>query len=291
MTDKKYEDVRPTISAELKRAVAVESGHCCAIKGCGEHTYLEIHHIDENRENNVLANLILLCDKHHKMAHRNVIDRKALREYKRLLSESHNTIINERFDQLERLLKEANHGQPQPTPTPDQPLDDRVRKLTPRRNDLLCFALTHVAISYFEKSNNLYFEHQVEFVRGEDRLLLDAIRQDDDLDKDIIIDVQYLRKSYMDAPAYGAWLEKKIELYELLTGRPARGVLLVVVGRESMKDEGRLPLTRRGVSSCTKDITLHVCSCEDVGFHPGSASAALFASNLEKANNESHQDV
>lgn len=88
MSRSKYGEPRPTISAELRRAVNVESGHACAIKGCTEHTYLEIHHIDGDRENNTLENLVLLCDKHHKMAHAGVIDRKALREYKKLLIDS-----------------------------------------------------------------------------------------------------------------------------------------------------------------------------------------------------------
>jgi len=83
-----YDSSRPSIPAEIRRAVEVESGHACAIKGCSEHTYLEIHHIDENRENNTIENLILLCDKHHKMAHAKIIDRKALRAYKRILSGS-----------------------------------------------------------------------------------------------------------------------------------------------------------------------------------------------------------
>lgn len=82
----KYEKGRPNIPSEIRRSVEVESGHQCAIKGCSEHTYLEIHHIDNNRENNDVGNLILLCDKHHKMAHANVIDRKSLYEYKRLNS-------------------------------------------------------------------------------------------------------------------------------------------------------------------------------------------------------------
>jgi hypothetical protein len=88
MTETNYKKPRKAIPAELRRSVEVESGHCCAIKGCNEHTYLEIHHIDKNRDNNTIGNLILLCDKHHKMAHADVIDRKALREYKRLLTGS-----------------------------------------------------------------------------------------------------------------------------------------------------------------------------------------------------------
>lgn len=83
--NKKYSDVRPRISNEIRRRIQVDCGHSCAIKGCFEHTYLEIHHIDGNRENNRLENLILLCDKHHKMSHKGIIDQKALLEYKKLL--------------------------------------------------------------------------------------------------------------------------------------------------------------------------------------------------------------
>ena len=88
MSELPYKDSRPSIPAELRRSVEVEAGHCCAIKECNEHTYLEIHHIDENRGNNSSSNLILLCDKHHKMAHAKVIDRKALHEYKSILTGS-----------------------------------------------------------------------------------------------------------------------------------------------------------------------------------------------------------
>ncbi|MEF2031714.1 HNH endonuclease signature motif containing protein [Pseudomonas aeruginosa] len=77
---------RPSISADVARKIKVESGHCCAVAKCSEHTYLEIHHIDLDRENNDPKNLILLCYKHHKMAHANVIDRKALKQYKDLLA-------------------------------------------------------------------------------------------------------------------------------------------------------------------------------------------------------------
>lgn len=87
MADQKYQDSRPTIPAEVRRAIELESGHACAISRCGEHTYLELHHINANRDDNCSENLILLCDNHHKMAHSGVIDRKALREYKLQLRE------------------------------------------------------------------------------------------------------------------------------------------------------------------------------------------------------------
>jgi hypothetical protein len=77
-----YDKSRPNIPADIRRAVEVEVGHTCTVKGCNEHTYLYIHHINENREDNREDNLILVCDKHHKMAHKGVISRKALKDYK-----------------------------------------------------------------------------------------------------------------------------------------------------------------------------------------------------------------
>ncbi len=85
MRNSPYENSRPNIPADLERKVKTAAGHACSVQHCHEHTYLELHHIDENRENNTEENIILLCDKHHKMAHEGVIDRKSLREYKRLL--------------------------------------------------------------------------------------------------------------------------------------------------------------------------------------------------------------
>jgi hypothetical protein len=283
-TNKPYEGSRPKIPAEIRRKIEVESGHLCAIKNCSEHTYLEIHHIDENRENNIPSNLILLCDKHHKMAHAGVIDRKALRMYKELLTDSINKIITERFDQLTTLLVKGlnNDHQPEVALSEKQPIDVSIQKYAPKRFEILDFALRHVAISYYEKEYAIYLEHQVEFVRGKDHLLLHAIRQDDDLPEDIILDFQYLRKSYMDAPAYALLLEKKIDLYELLTGRKAKGVLLIVVGRNRMKEGNCLDLTRESVHKSSKDMSLVIYSCEEVGFYPGPVSAGQFSVNLKK---------
>lgn len=93
MADKKYSNERPRIGAELERMVKTRAGHCCEINNCNEHTYLEIHHIDHNRENNFLDNLILLCRKHHAMAHADKIDRKSLRIYTSK-SEPETTAVN-----------------------------------------------------------------------------------------------------------------------------------------------------------------------------------------------------
>lgn len=280
MNDKRiYCEKRPSIPADLRRNVEVESGHCCAIKNCGEHTYLEIHHIDENRNNNVFENLILLCDKHHKMAHSGVIDRKALKQYKDLLAENHVSLIFKEINELKEMLYQ-NKTIPQSIPSENQPINTQIEKRSPARSEILNFVLTHVAIVYYEKEHDLYFEHQVEFSNEKSTLLLDALRQDDDLEKDIIIEVQYLRKSYMDAPIYGLWLNKKLEIYEMITGRKAKGILLAVVGKESLLENNQLSSTRAGVEKFSDNIELQIYSCEQIGFHPGAISAALFACNV-----------
>lgn len=107
MSNKRSRRSRPVIPAVLARSLKVESGHRCAIKWCQEHTYLEIHHINEDREDNRPENLILLCDKHHKMAHAGVIDRKSLHEYKKLLQLPEVSTLVERFEKLESMLYAA----------------------------------------------------------------------------------------------------------------------------------------------------------------------------------------
>ncbi|WDN87971.1 hypothetical protein BuS5_00939 [Desulfosarcina sp. BuS5] len=99
-----YVNERPNIPAEIRRSVEVEAGHTCSVKNCIEHSYLEIHHINENRKDNRRENLILLCDKHHKMAHKGIIDRKALKEYKKLLSENNiSTAVNVDLEEIKRV--------------------------------------------------------------------------------------------------------------------------------------------------------------------------------------------
>lgn len=106
---RQYHEKRPNIPADIKRDIKVKAGHACTIKNCMEQTYLEIHHINQNREDNRIENLILLCDKHHKMAHENKIDRKALNKYKDLLNiqiQHHETMISNNSDFYNNLINE-----------------------------------------------------------------------------------------------------------------------------------------------------------------------------------------
>ena len=275
MSKPSYDKPRPPIPADVARLVEVEAGHSCAIKDCGEHTYLEFHHIDGDRENNTPANLIRLCDKHHKMAHAGVIDRKALRLYKDMLSAGRDADILARLARLEAQMGETKSELPVAEQSPEQPSDTGIQKFMAARSAVQAFALCQVAITRYEQDTGIYFQRHVEFVAGERRLILDGLKHYTDDTPDVIVDFIYLRKAYLDAPAYGKWLSEKLDIYEVMTGRRAVGVLLVAVGRENMLKETAIPAIRHSAQDAV-NFTLQIYSCGQLGFHPGAVSAALF---------------
>ncbi|KQO05214.1 HNH endonuclease signature motif containing protein [Sphingomonas sp. Leaf242] len=275
MSKEPYDRARPHVPADVRRLVLVEAGHACALRVCGETTYVELHHIDENRENNDPANLIALCDMHHKMAHDGKIDRKSLRLYKERLSASRESEIVERLTRLETQSEIARSNLPVAQSSAEQPTDAGIHKIAARRWQVQAFALSQVAITRYEKEAGVYFERHVELVAGEKRLVLDGLKQFQDDQADIVVDFVYVRKAYLDAPAYGNWLQEKLEVYELMTGRRASGVLLAVVGKDAMLEEAAIPEIRSSVRD-VEDVTLRVYSCGQLGFHPGPISASLF---------------
>ncbi|WP_146256995.1 HNH endonuclease signature motif containing protein [Stenotrophomonas maltophilia] len=106
-----YDSGRTAIPENIKREIKMEAGHECSVTGCSEHTYLEIHHINQDREDNRKENLILLCDKHHKMAHAGVIDRKSLHGYKDALRARLNINKFDRSHEGDRVYRFLNEVQ------------------------------------------------------------------------------------------------------------------------------------------------------------------------------------
>lgn len=108
---------RPAISAEIRRAVLVESGHRCAIPQC-RHPDVDLHHIVpwETCKKHEYENLIALCPNCHRRAHKGEIDRVSLRTYKaKLVKEFANTDA-ESFSgnviEIKHCIEEANFLKP-----------------------------------------------------------------------------------------------------------------------------------------------------------------------------------
>lgn len=284
MSTSKYQNDRPPLPAELRRAVEVESGHACAITRCGEHTYLEIHHINENREDNRVENLVLLCDKHHKMAHAGLIDRKALHKYKGLLATSYATDLLQRIERLEYLLAQA------PKPKDEQSaqiiqsgvIDPGLphKEVTPRWQSM-GQTLEQLALAKYERQIGRYLDRQPRFIKGSAHLGLDAVRQDDDLEADLVVEVRWLRKRYLDAPIWVRQVEAATSTYEAITGRPARGVLIYVVPKESMRQVSDLPYTAQELPKLERKLEIVIYTYADLGFDPGAITAGLFTSNFK----------
>lgn len=79
---------------------------------------------------------------------------------------------------------------------------------------------------------------------------------------------------------------KKLELYELLTGRKAKGILLIVA-KEGYGTKEDWPLTLEGINevSSPDSIEMVVYTYSDIGFKPGAISAVMFTSNLKTKDN------
>lgn len=84
MSKRVYIERRPHVPAVLRRQALVEAGHKCSIPTCSVNDALELHHINNNRNDNYIENVIMLCRNHHHNAGKGVFDRKSLQEYKRI---------------------------------------------------------------------------------------------------------------------------------------------------------------------------------------------------------------
>lgn len=87
---------RPSVPAELRRRVLVESGDRCAVHTC-QHSDVDVHHIIpwEKCQDHSYDNLIALCPNCHRRADSGEIDRKSLRLYKARVAASFGISIHQ----------------------------------------------------------------------------------------------------------------------------------------------------------------------------------------------------
>lgn len=74
---------RVNIPQSNRQAVFNRAEHHCQIHGCREMENLEIHHIDSDRTNPKMNNLILLCQKHHAKAQHHDYKQEQLKSWNR----------------------------------------------------------------------------------------------------------------------------------------------------------------------------------------------------------------
>jgi len=240
------------------------------VRFCGEHTYLEIHHINQNREDNRVENLILLCDKHHKMAHADVIDRKALNEYKKALKVAYLGELHVRVESLEKLVREMHQTDDRETEVTFCSADPEIAlKTSNPRPAAMAYTLEQIALRHFEKERGFFVDRSTTYVKDGKRLEVDAIQESDAPEGDAIIEVRWIRKRYLDAPGHITQLDAKIGIYEMMTGRKAHGVLIAVVPKESMKSESELSLIRKQAALSKLKLEVIVYSYNDLHFDPG----------------------
>jgi hypothetical protein len=294
MTKSTYDQPRPTLSADLRRAVEVESGHACAVARCGEHTYLEVHHINQNREDNRLRNLVLLCDKHHKMAHANVIDRKALEQYKEALQREHDTELAGRIAKLEALLAVQPKIATEPTSSASQTnqlVDEGLPTLTfGSRAGLAARTLEQLALARFETERGLYLQRQADLVSGGSRLQLDALYRSPEADRDLLVEVRWIRKRYLDAPVWVQQVVAATEAYELFTGRKAKGVLILVTPNRPWANVGELQETSGELARASHPPEVVVYNYDQLGFVPAAVSVDTLGPLLPRGGFSGGQD-
>eukprot|EP00456_Euglypha_rotunda_P035018 TRINITY_DN2700_c1_g1_i8.p1 TRINITY_DN2700_c1_g1~~TRINITY_DN2700_c1_g1_i8.p1 ORF type:complete len:217 (+),score=29.45 TRINITY_DN2700_c1_g1_i8:818-1468(+) len=212
------------------------------------------------------------------MAHGGVIDPKSLREYKELLKIRYGSDLLDRVDKLEALI--AEQPKPEDTPPPLQPDDGRPQKYVQQRSAMMAFTLEQLALSRLESERKVYFDRGPEIHRENVRLQFDALRQDDSLPADLVVEVHWLRKRFLDGPVWVRQIDAKVELYELMTGRKGKGLLVFVVPNESMKMISDLPYTSLEIVNSSRQPEVIIYTYAELAFNPGAMSAALFTSNI-----------
>jgi hypothetical protein len=93
-----YNKPRPKIPVSVQRVVKVEARHACMV--CKERVSLQLHHIDENRENNDPSNIVYSCSNCHGMCHDGKITAAELRIYKQSAS-----AVDEEITKLKQALE------------------------------------------------------------------------------------------------------------------------------------------------------------------------------------------
>lgn len=185
------------------------------------------------------------------------------------------------FARLEELMQDTAQQKAIPEPAEEPAAESGPKELTKAVTDR--FALIHLtfdllAVAMLERQRHLKYERRVTFESREGTLFLDALRQDDNLEADEIVEVRWLRKAYMDGPVWAQQVASKVSLYEAMTGRHAKGTLVFVVPPRLSKLED-LPYSNQAVADTAPKVDVVMMTYEMVGFEPGGISGSTMQSD------------
>lgn len=185
-----------------------------------------------------------------------------------------------KFARLEELMQDTAREKALPEPA-EEPADvPGPKELTKAVTDR--FALIHLtfdllAVALLERLRHRKYERRVTFESREGTLFLDALRQDDNLDADEVIEVRWLRKAYLDGPIWMQQVASKVGLYEAMTGRRARGTLVFAVPPKLSK-LGDLPFSSQAAADAN-NIDVVMMTYDELGFEPGGISGSTMRSD------------
>jgi len=202
------------------------------------------------------------------------------REGDRQAAERRHDEMKAMFARLEELMQETAPQKELPEPAEEPATELGPKELTKAVTDR--FALIHLtfdllAVARLERQRHRNYERRVTFESKDGTLFLDALRQDDNLDADEIIEVRWLRKAYLDGPVWIQQIASKVGLYEAMTGRRARGTLVFAVPSKMSRLED-LPFSSQAAADAS-NVDVVMMTYEMLGFEPGGISGSTMRSD------------
>jgi hypothetical protein len=153
---------RRKVSVNLKRQLILETGNKCSMPRCFHETGLEIHHIDENPENNDLQNLLLLCAVHHSQATKGEIDKRTCELIKESLKTNSQPItLASRFALVNKAIEHLNEQNQSYRNITVGPLFLNPEWYTLRRNEKVSIPNFDVKLFEFIKQKSSERNHNI----------------------------------------------------------------------------------------------------------------------------------
>jgi hypothetical protein len=176
----------------------------------------------------------------------------------------------------ERAPHAPSHGRPPSADSHREPTDNGLPTLTiGSRTRLSALTLEQLALARFEKERGLYVQREATLTKSGSRLQLDALHQSRNSAGDLLIEVRWIRKRFLDSPIFVQQVGAATEAYELFTGRHAEGVLILVTPDKPWANLVDLSQTSDELTRALRPPEVLVYTYAQLGFVPAALSADI----------------